>query len=301
MINLNVVRAVCKHALYGLVTHPTALIVTIGTVSASLSILAAALSLAFNLDELSKQWERGGEVLAFIHSGEPLVRYQQVATEVTTWPEVKKAELRTPQDARSELAEALGDSNLAHTLDLDVLPGTLEIEVQDGLPLSQRVQLRGRLLSLDMISEVESITEGRGLLAKLYEVRGALKVWVWLIGLWIASSVAFVIAQLVRLNLFHRRQELDVLLSVGASETFIKAPLMMEAAIQTSLGAILALTIIGSILKQIIDGGDSLMKLFQFEVTFLPTWAYISFIFGSALVGIFSSWRASHKFLRQER
>ena len=62
------IRPILAQTIRGILSHPTSVLITIGTVSASLSILVAALCAAFNLDRLSAQWEKGGDVLlSLIH------------------------------------------------------------------------------------------------------------------------------------------------------------------------------------------------------------------------------------------
>ena len=292
------IRPVIAQTMRGILSHPTSVLITIGTVSASLSILVAALCAAFNLDRLSAQWEKGGDVLVFLKPGLTGVDVQGHVEFLKKWPEIQKLNLHTSQDAQAELEEILGDSIL-QGLGSEMLPATLEIELPSKISSIERLKFRAKLLELKWIDEVESVTEGRGLLARLYQLRASLKIWVWLIGLWIGISVAFIIDQLVRLNLFHRRQELDVLRAVGATERFIQWPLMLEGALQTGFGALLALGLIWSLLETLIDSDGILMRLFQFQFQFLPYWSSFLFVMGCAAVGWISSWRASRLFLRQ--
>lgn len=301
MPSLHLLRAILAQAFHGLLTHPTTQLVTIATIAASLSILTTALSLAFNLEALSTQWKQGGEILLFTKAGITTEQAEDLRQKITEWSEVSSVHMRTAADARQELSQALGDSLAIDSIDLEILPYTLEIEIHSAVTMQKRVSLRAQLLSFDLVADVESITEGRGLLARLYELRDALKFWIWLIGTWITTSVAFVIAQLVRLNLFHRRKELEVLQSVGATHTFIQMPLMIEAGIQSALGSLLALSLVASLMQGFIEQSSAFMRLLNLEIIFLPTWISILFVLLSCLIGMFSSWRAARRFLREEQ
>ena len=74
---------------------------------------------------------------------------------------------------------------------------------------------------------------------------------------------------------------------------------MLEGALQTGFGALLALGLIWSLLETLIDSDGVLMRLFQFQFQFLPYWSSFLFVIGCAGVGWISSWRASRLFLRQ--
>ena len=64
-----VVRSVLRQTCKGMGRRLTAQWVTVGSVAAMQSIFAATLLLAFNLDELAEQWEKGGDVLVFLKPG----------------------------------------------------------------------------------------------------------------------------------------------------------------------------------------------------------------------------------------
>ena len=66
---LGVLRSVIRQTLKGMARRLTSQWVTVGSVAAMQSIFAATLLLAFNLDRLSEQWERGGDVLVFLKPG----------------------------------------------------------------------------------------------------------------------------------------------------------------------------------------------------------------------------------------
>ena len=301
MSSLYLLRAIFSQALHGLLTHPTTQLVTIATVAASLSILSTALNLAFNLEALSTQWKQGGEILLFTKPGVTEAQVEDLRTQIAQWPEVSVVHMRTAEDARQELAQVLGDTLSIDRIDLEILPYTLEIEIHNTISKQKRIALRAQLLSFEWVADVESITEGKGLLAKLYELRDALKFWIWLIGTWIATSVAFVIAQLVRLNLFHRRKELEVLQSVGATDRFIQMPLMIEAGVQGALGAIVALSLVASLMNGFIEQSSAFMRLLNLKIIFLPMWVSVLFVLSAMMIGIVSSWRASRIFLREEQ
>jgi cell division transport system permease protein len=145
------------------------------------------------------------------------------------------------------------------------------------------------------------MTDGGGLLAQLYSLRRALKGWLWVIGLWVGLSVTFVITQLVKLTLFQRQKELDIWISVGANELLIIGPLMIESAIQTGLGAWVALELVNQALSFITSGGAGTLRLLDLELSPLPQWGQALFMISAALLGALASFRVARTSLRLGR
>lgn len=88
-------------------------------------------------------------------------------------------------------------------------------------------------------------------------------------------------------------------MSVGATERFIQAPLVLEAFLHTTLGAFFALGAVSVAFEVIEKESDKFLKLLDLELIFLSPIHVTLFVGLSAVVGIGSSWRASRIFLRQ--
>ena len=290
--------AVLRQTYLGMGRRLTAQWVTISAVAAMQSIFAASLLLAFNLDQLSQQWERGGDILVFLKPGTSPVNCERLAALSQSWSGVKYTHLRTPQDALGELRESLGTDIIASNLGIEVLPATLEIEFEEKVSDAIQLQVRARLLQLEEVEEVEAIVEGHGLLARLYEVREWIALWRWIIGIWVGLSVSFVLSQFVRLNLHQRRREIEVLQSVGASRWFILSPPIIESALQASFGSMCALWIVQSSLISDSSGNEMMSELLQFSPQPLSWEISTLFIMGSMALGSLASWRAAITFLR---
>ena len=142
--------------------------------------------------------------------------------------------------------------------------------------------------------------EGRGLLAKLYELRELIAFWRWIIGGWVGLSIMFVFSQFVRLNLHQRRREVEVLNSVGATRVFILSPLVIEGGLQAALGSVAALWIVESILDSQKVGADMVSELLLFTPQPLSLALSILFVLISTLLGIIASWRSAVYFLKNQ-
>ncbi len=300
LVNFGMLRAVLRQTILGMVRRLPTQWVMIASVAAMQSILAATILLAFNLDRLSEQWERGGDLLVFLKPGITQTRYEQLSSQLEALAQVKNLSLKTPKEALKELQESLGNDFLGDSFEEEVLPATIELEFVDDLDDPALVEFRANLLQRPEVDEVESVIEGRGLLAKLYEFRELIAFWRWIIGAWVGLSVMFVFSQFVRLNLHQRRREVEVLNSVGATRFFILSPLVIEGGLQACIGSITALWIVENILDSQKVGAEMLSELLLFSPEPLSLTLSLSFIALSTSLGVVASWRSAVYFLTHQ-
>jgi len=66
------------------------------------------------------------------------------------------------------------------------------------------------------------------------------------LGLALTLAAALTVANVVRLALFARRDEIDIMQLVGAPQTFIRGPFVMEGVLQGGIGALVALLVLAA-------------------------------------------------------
>jgi len=293
--------ALLRQTLKSLTRAPLAQLITIALLAVSLSLLALSATLLMNLDRLSERWGDGGELLVVLSPGLKPDRYEALRSSLLMIEGVKSATLQSPQEAQEEMSEAVHLSLEELSSALQALPGTIELRVLEPNEPARLSAIRAQVLDTAGVLEIASVSDGEGLLAQLYSLRKALSSWLWLLGAWVALSVSFLITQLVRLTLYQRQRELDIWVTVGASELLILGPIMIEAALQTGLGAWLALAGVNSALEGLQAGGAQTLSLIELELSPLPLSGRLALILASMLLGATSSFRVARSALREER
>jgi len=91
-----------------------------------------------------------------------------------------------------------------------------------------------------------------------------LKWGVWVLGGILVAIIISVTANTVRLTLYNKKREIEILKLVGATDTFVKLPFYLEGGVQGLLGA----------------GGAILLLLVLFHVFSLKVSPYVSLFFG---------------------
>jgi len=83
-------------------------------------------------------------------------------------------------------------------------------------------------------------------------------------------AALMLILNAIRVAMFARRREIEVMKLVGATNWFIRVPFIVEGIIQTLLGAVIAVASMTFVIRPFIDelSEDKVLPIFQgFEVT----------------------------------
>ena len=160
----------------------------------------------------------------------------------------------------------------------------LESVDQNPLPSSLRVRLRPELLTAVAMSaaarevgefpEVEDVRYGAEWVRRLDELNLGLARGALAVGLAVAIALMLVIYNTIRLTVLARRQQIEIMSRLGATDAFVSQPFVIEAMLETLIAVALALGILGASYRAVSS---------QLEgVVFLP-WGWIAGFVGAAL------------------
>ena len=216
-----------------------------GTIAVALFVLGTFLILTTNLERLGNEWSRAAELSVFLADTvtpaerEAIERAVAPGMLVASHEYVSKAEaLARFKQTFNSMAGALGD------LDENPLPASIEVRLTSAAASSDGVEalvasLRGKPGVADVQYDRQWLTR---MLSAIRLIRGAGLV----LGGVLAVAAALTVANVVRLGLYTRRDELDIMELVGAPQTYIRGPFVAEGILQGRLGAMVALMLLGA-------------------------------------------------------
>jgi cell division transport system permease protein len=212
---------------------------TSGTMAMSLFIFGVFLLMQENLESLLARWGDQIQIHAYLQRGLPAAEIQAILARVQMFPEVERARFISQEQAWKDFQAALGaQSGVLEGLPADVLPASFEIavkpEFRDG-PLVE--ELARRLRNENGIATVEYPQEW---VDRLSLVVLAVQWTKWLFGGVLFVATFFVVGSTVRLASLARKDEIEIMQLVGASEETIQAPFVLEGMLQGIVGATLS-------------------------------------------------------------
>ena len=199
--------------------------------------------------------------------------------------------------ALRRLRTELGDlSGALDGLSQNPLPPSLEITPRSALPPSGVRILAAQLGQLPFVAEVDY---GREWLDKLEALARGLRVFGAGALLTVLGAALLVVANTIRLAVYARRDEIEIMKLVGATDGYVRAPFLLEGALQGLIGAALALGAVVAVQKWLLPGAS---QAFAFAAGIRApnlTPGYGAALLGiGAGVGLFGSWLAVARFLR---
>src|SRR5207253_8852815 len=117
------------------------------------------------------------------------------------------------------------------------LPPPLEVTPGTGRPPSAG---RLRAARLEKLPGVQEVDYGREWLAKLEALGRGLRVFGAGALFTVLGAALLVVANTIRLAVYARRDEIEIMKLVGATDGYVRAPFLLEGALQGLIGAALA-------------------------------------------------------------
>ena len=215
------------------------------TIALALFVLGAFLLVTTNLERLGAEWSRSAEMSVYLT--DDVTPDQRRAIEVVLAPGdlIASRDYLSKVDALARFKQTFGD--LAPTMDGlggNPLPASIEVRLQPGAGVAEAVdalsaKVRGMPGVADVRYDRQWLTR---LLAAVVVIRG--------VGLALAAVLTFAaaltVANVVRLGLYARRDELEIMQLVGAPQAYVRGPFVMEGVLQGGIGALVALLVLAA-------------------------------------------------------
>ena len=295
------VRLILRSAARTMLRGPAIQLVAISTVAVAVGVLFMLLTLIHTTDQMTERWAAHARIVAFFSPDTPANELEVARLTVATWDEVRAVRLIDQAAALAELRATISDGGETDDalLQVGLVPPSLELALHDTHQSVDAVQaIATRLRSLKA-GTVEAVDYGRDLIERIGAIAHALHVAGLLIGTVVAFAMIFIISNTVRMTLYARRDELEIMQLVGATPGFIRAPCYIEGGLQGLLGAGLAIGVLWSTHRWIF-GGISEVRLGGLHLTLShPPLPSVFIVIGCAgLVGVAASHLATTRYLR---
>jgi cell division transport system permease protein len=219
---------------------PLIQLVAVGTIALALLLVGAVKLATDNAGELARRW--GGDVQLVLYLDDEVgpERAAKLVDAVGRLPGVEEPRLITPRAASERARKSLGArAALLDGVEEGFFPASIEVVLKPGIADVLRVHPAfARLKNLPGVEEVELLGDWATQLRGAHEVLARAG---WLVAALVAWACLFIVAATIRLAVFARREEIAILKLVGATDAFVKAPFLIEGAVQGAAGATLAL------------------------------------------------------------
>jgi len=268
------VRYFLREAASDLWNRRTVNLISIGTIGASLYVAGLFILLTTNIGRVVSSWAEENRVSVYLSDAMADDARARLERRLAGDAAVKSVEFVSKEEALGRFRRDFPDLvDLAVGLGTNPLPASFEVTVR-------REAVDPRLIEkLAATISAEAGVEGvRYDLAWIRRVRTLLRILglggSFLGGILLAAAV-ITIYGVIRLNVFARREEIEILRLVGATRGFIRGPFLVEGAFQGIAAALLALALIAATWFFVASSRPVRSDLLLAALTsgFLPLWA----------------------------
>jgi cell division transport system permease protein len=162
-----------------------------------------------------------------------------------------------------------GQETLLEGVRPEILPTSLEITLKRSSRETQAVEaFVGQLKQIPGVSEVQY---GEEWVRRFNTFLNFMRLLGALLGTFLIVAVIFIVSNTIKLTIYARREELEVMSLVGATKFFIKAPFLVEGILQGAAGALLSMTLLFSLYELFLHNAGSFL-------TFNPVTAGLAFL-----------------------
>lgn len=270
--------------------HGATLLLSLAAVTFTLLLLASYLLFLNNLGSMEARLGENLQITAYLDKAIPDERRRSLEASILAVKGVDSVRFVSAGESLASLKKALGESSRAlEGLEENPLPPSLEIRVKkEQRELSAIRALAEEFSALAGVTEVEY---GGEWIARFFAVAKILR-WVGVgLGFLLLGATVIVISSTLTLGFFARKEEIEILRLVGATEAHVRFPFFLEAMFQGMGGALLAvaaLWVLFQVFRLNLEGSWSLLAGWG-RLGFLSPLSVIGLVLLGAAVGVVST------------
>jgi len=287
---LYVLRYFFREAVLNLWSNRFNNFVSIAIISFSLFTLGLFLLTAQNLAQLIGHWTENVKISIFLNDNSTDNHVAQLEGMIKASPFVAKYEYITREEALNRFRTFYPSmKDLADDLQNNPFPASFEITIRREFQNQNAVHdFVKQIRTQDVVQDVEYDQEWIDRLQfmiRFIEFVGVV------FGSILIFTATFSISNVIKLMVLSRRDEIEIMRLVGATNSFIKGPFLTEGILHGFIGGALATGLLFALYIFLVQRISQLNAPFfaANQLQFLSPWMIIAMISGGMIVGFFGS------------
>ena len=271
---------------------------SISCITITLLVVSVAIILTYNVNNFAESVEKDVTIVAFLDVDITEEETKKVEDEIKKLDNIDTYIYRSKTDITNEMmdsSEVFSSIMSEWTEDENPLQATFQVKV---INIETIGDVAEKIKNIDNVSVVKY---GEGMVEQLVSVFDTVKNISLIVVLALILVTAFLISNTIKITIFSRRREIEIMRLVGASNINIKIPFLFEGLFLGIIGSIIPIlvTVYGYVAIYNKFGG----KLFTQIIQLIKPEPFVYFVSLALvgigmIVGVFGSWRAVKKHLK---
>lgn len=216
---------------------------SVSSIAVSIFLFAFFLYVGKNVQHLFVSWEENVQVRVFLADGVGQFGQEHIESELKKDPRVAELTFVSKEDALKALAEFAPDIyGTASDFEDNPLPASYEVTLTAAA--ADPAQVEALVEKVQGLEGVEEVLYDRAWLEKLRGYTRAAGLLGMLLGSALLLAALFTISNVIRISQLNRADEIEIMRLVGATNTVIRGPFILEGGLLGVAGGVVALTVL---------------------------------------------------------
>ncbi|AKL96726.1 cell division protein FtsX [Clostridium aceticum] len=248
-MKIRTISYIFKQGFIGIWRNKGMSLASISSVAASLAVLGIIITVVMNINNLSYIAQMQFDTIQIYLEQEAAIEdIEELGGQITSMQGVQLVEYESKEDALKKLRELWGEQGyLLEVLEENTLPSSYIIHLEsleaaeDVVKALEEIQVRHELEELEVIEEIKY---HKDIVDNMLNMAGFVRnIGLALIVILILVAM-FIISNTIKLTLNARKQEINIMKYVGATNWFVRWPFLIEGMVLGFIGAIAALAVV---------------------------------------------------------
>jgi cell division transport system permease protein len=287
---------VVRETAHNFTRNVTLTVATVITVAIALTLSGGAVFLRQGVSNATLRWQGDVELIVFMRPDAQQGQLDSVKGDLEDNPQVEEYRYLDHDAAYDEFLQLFRDQpDVTDTVRPEDLPTSFKVVPQN--PRAEVVSsLQREFEQKPGVLDVAAATED---IKKMQETFGRLSIGIIVLAAFLSAAALLLIFNAIRMAMFARRREIEVMKLVGATNWFIRIPYMVEGMLQGVLGWLVSIGLLWGLLwgwQRLIVNERTLDFFSNFRVYEIwPTFLALGVV--GCLVGMVGSGIAATRFL----
>ena len=270
-------------------------IASVLTVTLSMFILGVFLSVVLNINHMASYLENQVEMTVYLKDGLTTDQVMGIGKYLKAQPGMKEIKFTNKDQAMKDFRERMGDQQgLLDAINGNPLPASYQMSFQTPEQLKTAAEVVAKYQG------VETVQYGKDIIEQLYKVAQVIRLSGIVLIIFLAGAELFIISNTIRLTVFARRREIQIMKYVGASNGFIRWPFLFEGMVIGFLGSGFASFILWEGYKTVVSEMAAAGLVF---IPMIPLWPFMGYttliiLAAGIVIGVMGSAISLRKYMK---
>lgn len=274
-------------------------VITVGTIALSFLIFGVFLIIFSNLKDITSSWQEQIQIVAYLKEGLSSTDIASLEEKIRAEREVSSVQFVSKDKALSEFKKDLANqTGLLEGLGENPLPAYFEVKIkktyQDSVAVSSLAERFKKIKGIEDVQYGQEWVENLSSFLDLMVIAGLV------VGGLVSLAVILIVSNTVKLTVYARAEDIEIMKLIGATDWFVKIPFLIEGMVIGLVGVFLSIALLFGIYQLLMQklSLTAGILLGKFSIAFL-SWPDITILLlAGMLLGLFGSFVSVGRFLK---